>query len=72
MKNVSSCSSGASALKDNMEDLMVETLKAREKVTPLVERTTFDFSENLSSTAEESTIYSQLNFETELAIGVES
>jgi hypothetical protein len=72
MKNVSNCSSGASTLKDNMEDLMVETIKAREEVTPLVERTTFDFSENLSSTTEESIIYSQLNFETELAIGVES
>jgi len=71
-KNISSCSSGTSVVKVNVEDLVVGTIRAREDVSPLVERTKFNFNENLSSTPEDDVIYELLNFEKEMAIGVES
>jgi len=72
VKTVSNCSSSTSTVKVNMENFVDGTIKAREDVDPLVERTKAIFNDNLTSTPENHIICSELNFEEEMAIGVES
>jgi len=70
--NVSACSSSTSAVQANMEEFIVGTIKAREDVEPLCDRVNFTFNENFSSTPEDRIICEPLNYDNEMAIGVES
>lgn len=71
-KDISNCESNTTVVKTNMEAFVVGTIKARDDISPLIERTNFIFEENFSSTPEYHTICEALNFEKEMAIGVHS
>ena len=70
--NISNCTKNTSNVKAQMEDFVVDTVKAREDVEPLEDKTKFNFKEEFSSTSDCETIFSTLKFDIEMAIGVEA
>jgi len=70
--NILNCTEKASTVKVQMEDFIVDTVKAREDVKPLEDKSKFNFKEELSSTSDSETIFNTLNFDVEMAIGIEA